>query len=1089
MPLFPSLRRPVITFLLLLGVALGGHAQFYNGAQQDFGKNRIQYEEFLWQYYRFDRLETYFYKGGRDLARFVALSGHKHLKELEKELDIAIDDRIQFVVYNSLSDFRQSNIGITGDEQYNIGGVTRIVGTKVFVYFEGDHMKLDQQVRSGVAQVMLDQMMFGGNWREVLKNSTLMNLPPWFTKGLVAFVSGPMDAMQASRLRDGILGDRFNRFNRLEGDEAVLVGQAIWSYVADVYGESVIPNILYMTRVSRNAESGFLFVLGVPLKSLSKECLAYYKDKFRKDEQLREASTLEELKVKHRKRWTYSQFKLSPNGRYASWVSNELGQYKVWLRDLGENRTWRIAKGEKKLNRIVDRSFPTLAWHPGSKALSFAVERKGELFLKTYTLDDRKMSARPVFMLEKLLAMDYSPDGQNIVFSGTMEGRTDLFLYYVIGNRQEQLTNDQFDDLEPRFTTDGTGILFCSDRTDDTLRLQPMNAEVGSINGRKDVFRFDLASRSPYLKRLTHTPAVDEMSPAQYDSLTYTYLSDAAGLNDRYRVRYDSAVSRVDTTVHYRYFTRTERISRLRRSILEQDVHAGRGRYAQLLFEGGRYRFFHGPTAMVPVSDTGAPIIDDAPEHEEPVGGAFGTGETSVMKVEPRSNSVGVDEVDIRNYRFSDDPEAPPLLEGPGVAPVVIGEPDRATPASSTEPVQPAIAFPEQRNYHVNFATDAVLTQVDNSYNNSFYQPFTGAGNLNPGLSGMVQMGISDLFEDHKVVGGFRLALDLKNNDYALTYIDLRHRLDRKAIIQRQSLQGLSNFGVVKVQTHLASYQLSWPFSELASLRGSVMYRFDRYVLQSTDLFTLSTENAYDQMVGGKMEYVYDSSVPRGLNLYTGWKVKVFGEYYIQPDQQKSDMQVFGLDLRHSLRIHRELVLVNRLAGSTSLGGRRVIFFLGGVDNWLFPRVDESIPIDFTQNYVYQTNATPMRGFYYNARNGTSFGAFNTELRLPLFRYLLDRPIRSDFLQNFQLVAFGDIGTAWTGSDPYSESNTFNTQVIDNNPLLITIKNQREPIVGSYGFGARARLLGYFVRADWAWGVDDGVILKPVFHLSLSLDI
>ncbi|MBK7751737.1 MAG: hypothetical protein IPI41_03760 [Flavobacteriales bacterium] len=443
--------------------------------------------------------------------------------------------------------------------------------------------------------------------------------------------------------------------------------------------------------------------------------------------------------------------------------------------------------------------------------------------------------------------------------------------------------------------------------------------------------------------------------------------------------------------------------------------------------------------------------------------------------------------MDIRNYRFSDEPTAPPLIGDPAVPPIVIGEPEPQ--ANTTDTVPRTFPFPEQRNYHVNFATDAVLTQVDNSYNSSFYQPFTGAGNLNPGLSGMVQMGISDLFEDHKIIGGFRLALDLKNNDYALTYIDLKHRLDRKAIVQRQSLQGLSNFGVVKVQTHLASYQLSWPFSELASLRGSVMYRHDRYVLQSTDLFTLSTANAYDQLVGGKLEYVYDSSVPRGLNLYTGWKAKVFGEYYMQPDQQRSNMQVFGLDLRHSLRIHRDLVLVNRLAGSTSLGSRRVIFFLGGVDNWLFPRVDESIPIDFTQNYVYQTNATPMRGFYYNARNGTSFGVFNTELRLPLFRYLLDRPIRSDFLQNFQLVAFGDIGTAWTGPDPYSEENTFNTQVIDNNPLLITIKNQREPIIGSYGFGARARLLGYFVRADWAWGVDDGVILKPVFQLSLSLDI
>jgi hypothetical protein len=34
----------------------------------------------------------------------------------------------------------------------------------------------------------------------------------------------------------------------------------------------------------------------------------------------------------------------------------------------------------------------------------------------------------------------------------------------------------------------------------------------------------------------------------------------------------------------------------------------------------------------------------------------------------------------------------------------------------------------------------------------------------------------------------------------------------------------------------------------------------------------------------------------------------------------------------------------------------------------------------------------------------------------------------------------------------------------------------------------RSQLLGYFVRADWGWGVDDGVLLDRVFQLSLSTD-
>ncbi len=1081
------MRRTIRLFLALLPLLAAGpslRGQFYNGAQQVFGKSRVQHEEFLWQYYRFDRLETYFYKGGRDLARYVALSGHRHLKELEKELDIALDDRVQFVVYNSLGDLRQSNIGITGDEQYNIGGVTRIVGTKVFVYFEGDHALLDRQVRSGVAQVMLDQMMYGGNWREVLKNSTLMNLPDWFTKGLVAHMAGPMDAERSSRLRDGILSGRFDRFNRLEGDDAVLMGQAIWAYVADVYGQGVIPNILYMTRVSRNVESGFIYVLGVPLKGLSKDCLTHYRDRFGKEEQVRSTAGMEEVPVRFRKRTTWSEFKLSPNGRYAAWVTNELGQYKVFIRDLSEQRTWRISKGEKKLNRIIDHGFPVLAWHPSGRALSFAVERKGELYLRTYTLDDRRTSSRPILMLEKLLSMAYSPNGQNMIFSGVREGRTDLYLYHLLGNRQEQLTNDQFDDLDPAFTLDGEGILFASDRTDDTLRSQPANAEVALVNGRKDIFLYDLAGRSTLLRRLTSTRHADESAPMPLDSVAYTYLGDAAGLRDRYRVRYDSVVSHVDTTVHYRYFAVNERITRGRRSVLEQDVNARSGRMAELVFEDGRYRLRLGRT-NVPGAGTGElQGVPPAPAAGQEQGNSL---PGQVVKVEPRVPVPTGEPVQVANYQFSDEslpPPPRPMEPFPGVqAPVAAQAAPKDTAA--TRP----LAFPEQRNYHVNFATDAVLTQVDNSYNAAFYQPFTGAQNVNPGLSGMVQMGVSDLFEDHKIIGGFRLALDLNNNDYFLTYINLKRRMDKRFTVQRQSVQGVSRFGVVKVQTHLANYQVSWPFSELASVRASVVYRHDRYVLQSTDLLSLREPNFYDQMAGGKLEYVYDSSVPRGLNLYTGWKFKVFGEYYVQPDETASDMQVLGLDARHSLRIHRDLVLVNRLAGATSLGSRRIVHFLGGVDNWLFPRVDNSIPIDLSQNYFYQTSSTPMRGFYYNARNGTSFGVLNTEVRWPVFRYLLNRPIRSDFLQNFQIVGFGDVGVAWTGDDPYSESNTFNQQVINSNPLLITIKNRREPIVGGYGFGLRTRLLGYFVRADWAWGVDDGRVLDPVFHLSLSLDI
>ncbi|MFT6718107.1 MAG: hypothetical protein ACJAY8_000497, partial [Sphingobacteriales bacterium] len=71
---------------------------------------------------------------------------------------------------------------------------------------------------------------------------------------------------------------------------------------------------------------------------------------------------------------------------------------------------------------------------------------------------------------------------------------------------------------------------------------------------------------------------------------------------------------------------------------------------------------------------------------------------------------------------------------------------------------------------------------------------------------------------------------------------------------------------------------------------------------------------------------------------------------------------------------------------------------------------------------------------------------------------------------------------------PYSDSNFFNNQIFEQKPLTITIRSQREPVIYGYGFGLRSTLFGYFVRVDWAWGVDDGIRLPRVFYFSLNFD-
>ncbi|MBK7296890.1 MAG: hypothetical protein IPI91_09745 [Flavobacteriales bacterium] len=113
------------------------------------------------------------------------------------------------------------------------------------------------------------------------------------------------------------------------------------------------------------------------------------------------------------------------------------------------------------------------------------------------------------------------------------------------------------------------------------------------INGSKDIFYWMLPHARHCFTRLSNTPGVNEVQPMQYDSASYTYLSEGDGIRNRFLVKYDSAVSQIDTTIHYRYFTIEERLTDLKRSILEQDVSAKHNRYAQLQFSGNKYWFYY----------------------------------------------------------------------------------------------------------------------------------------------------------------------------------------------------------------------------------------------------------------------------------------------------------------------------------------------------------------------------------------------------------------------------------------------------------------------------------------------------------------
>ncbi len=1090
------LRKNIFLFIFLViwGVL---PAQFYYGTHTEFGKNRVQYDDFLWQYFRFDKYETYFYKGGKDIAVFTAKYAKDEIERQQKILDFYLKEKIQFVIYNKQSHYKQSNVGLTLGEQYNIGGVTKIIGSKVFLYFEGDYEKLKRQIRAGIAEVLVNQLLYGGSWRDAVRSSTLLHLPHWYIRGLIEYIAdGGLPIEKQDQIKDGIFSGKYKKFNRLDGEEAVLAGQSLWNYIAETYGQRVIPNILFMNKVSQSLERGFLFILGVSTKNIVNEWQVYYREQFEWNEHNYPfPSGVKTIPKKIKKHTVYQHFVLSPDGVNAAYVTNQMGQYKVYITDLTTGKTKRIFKKEQKSDRINDYSYPVLAWHPTGEILAFITEEKGLVKLNFYNVDTKELYWKTVFNLEKVLWMDYSPKGTEMVFSAYYNGKTDLYLYNIGANSHKKLTDDFYSDLHPQFSPDGKKITFVSDRINDTLPNPKEKSEPDIYTYGKDVFVMNLDNRK-VLKRVTHTPGISESQPFFTDT-SVIYLAPYQNQIARFSAVYDSAVTYVDTTVHYRYFYTPHLLTVYKRNIVEHHIEPTTGQYSEILFKDKKFVLAYNTLSNIKGNVLLMDDKEEQPENTVQENTALPAPEKNVVVFDSKplpDSEKSPQKIDYRNYRFQDETDEVPSRV------IVINNTANATDSLQEE----TFVLPNQRNYNLSFFSDNSTTQLNNSFINQQYQPFNGGPYISPGVGGTFAVGASDIFEDYRISGSVRLGAA---NEYMVTFQNLVHRLDKEYTFTRTEYRNkattflLNNVlaieGLMDTKTNQLHYSLRYPFNEFLSLRTTLTARHDKYIAKATDVNLLGAENKNQVWGVVKAALVFDNTRPQMLNILYGTRFRIFAEHY-QPVYDKYDengeINVVGFDFRHYQKIHRELIYVFRIAGSSSFGQQKIAYYLGSVDDWMVlgkqPMFMTSTNIDYTQNYKFQALAANLRGFPQNIRNGNNFAVINNEIRLPVFKYFIRRPIQSDFIRNFQVIAFGDIGTAWTGWDPYSEENSLNKQTFVSGPLTVVVNTNREPIVGGFGWGMRFKFMGYFIRTDWAWGIADGTRTeKSIFYLSLSKDI
>jgi hypothetical protein len=1163
----------ILALVLIGGFPINTYSQIN---QMEFGKNRVQYHRFFddWSQYESENFITYWYGQGRFIGQAAAQMAESDFDEIQKILEYRLNDKMEIIIYTDITDLHQSNIG--SDETFMTEpGQVKVIGEKIFVFFDGDHNHLRRQMREGVATVFMNAMLFGSNLQEVVQNAISLNLPEWFKLGLVSYVGEEWNTEIDNSLRDIFQNKKYKNFNKFALYEPRLAGHAFWYYIAHQFGKANVSNLLYLTRINRSLDDAMMYVMGSGYDPMSLACTEFYKKRY--DKEIADATkvnSLKQIKFKNKFKLPLLQPKLSPDGKRVAYVLNEIGKWKVYIQDIQSGKRELILRGgTRNPFQATDYNYPLLAWNTDNQRLFVVYERRDVVKIMDYNITDKKRKIddfQPDF--QRIYSIDFmSP--RDMVISAGLKGASDIYLYNIVNRSFKAVSTDFWDDLDPVYVNlfGKKGIIFSSNRLNERFDTERLDS-ILPIN-HFDLFYKDLEDTSKALVRITRTPDADERQPAVVDSTYFTFLSDESGIANRQMAFLRKELDRVDTILYitntfrevvpiyimqdsvrklsdtikidssvlkpiYKTIAVIRNNSNFNRNIVAQHTAPRIGKLVESYYTGGvphlSIETMYPDSALTP---SFTKFWDWRKRSQLKSSSEKKSKQTTIPitvvaetkpAVETQPQSVQKDttkkKVDIDNYIFQsefDDKETPKTSQ-------ITTEKIKV---EETVPVQtialdPSVSellkdgmgdkkthiFRQNRiiPYRLKFKSEGFTTKLDNNLLFGGLDSYAGTpqGFTTPPMGILMKGHFKDLLEDYHLEGGVRIPTTFNGYEAFAFFDDKKRQVDKRYSLYHKSQRQADNGSSVldnrksRYQTTLGQYQLRYPFDMYRRLQATGTLRFDRYAQLATDSITLKTPTVTEQRIGAKIEYVFDNTLDIDANIKNGTRYKVWVDFVKRFDLDFVDklsfkfkdgfMGVFGFDARHYERILKHSVLAVRGAGATTFGKEKILHFLGGTDNQLFSKFNENVTIP-PAAYAFQMLAANMRGFDRNIRNGTSYALVNAELRVPVAKYLSSKPLTSSFWRNFELVGFFDAGSAWHGSNPFNRNNPLNTIVLPkegqaNAPVILTVNYFKDPIVASYGVGARVLLFGYMIRADYAWGIETRIVQKPLLHIALGTD-
>jgi Tol biopolymer transport system component len=531
-----GLAAPFVLFALFL-IAGAGSVK----AQEEFGKNKVQYGDKDWYVVSTRHFDIHFTENAGAIGEYAARHLEAMYDTVSRIMGFPLKNKVPVILYSTPAEFQQTNI-IPYLLPEGVGGFTEIFKNRVVLPFEGSYTEFHHVLQHELVHAfMFDRQNSLGNKFA----STQQAIPLWFGEGLAEYSSLGWNLGSEFYMMDAVLFGYVGNpaENGLPGFLAYKGGQLFYYYLAQTFGPGFIRDWVGQVARGKDVAAAFKDLAKVSMRETGqiwlREIKAIYWPEL-KDR--RYGKSVARQLTDHTQDLSNINMQpaISPDGKRIAYFSDLNPMVGVYIMDVEKEKVVRsIAQAGQERGHLSFYPFQSrISWSPDSRRIAFVSKTGDRDVITLADADGRRTTVIGPPGIQGIQSPAFSPDGKTLVFSGLKDGFSDLFLWHLERKELKRLTHDIALDQNPAFAPSGKWIAFESDRTRPDLPQRPRDpfASLPDLGAFKDIYRIGVEGGTPEL--ILGGP-YDEKTPAfgPSDSLI-VFVSNRSGIDNMYLARH-----------------------------------------------------------------------------------------------------------------------------------------------------------------------------------------------------------------------------------------------------------------------------------------------------------------------------------------------------------------------------------------------------------------------------------------------------------------------------------------------------------------------------------------------------------------------